>query len=125
LRFLVSCKRDPDRSLRQTGVKDAARIRTGRRGRSVVVIGERRERDESDTVGFFRDLFGFDNGSFIWGDLGLNSNHPGQVEVAVLGVTGGVPLDGESSPTIGVTIGVDVNPSDGSVGGGTAYGGEL
>jgi hypothetical protein len=90
-----------------------------------VVIGERRERDESDTVGFFRDLFGFDNGSFIWGDLGLNSNHPGQVEVAVLGVTGGVPLDGESSPTIGVTIGVDVNPSDGSVGGGTAYGGEL
>lgn len=92
----------------------------------IVVVGERPERGEnggsSGGGSWLADLFGFDNGGFDWGDVGIQQQHPGQLEVSVLGVTGGVPLNDESAPTIGVTIGVDINPSDGSVGIGPATG---
>lgn len=77
----------------------------------IVVIGN----IASDTAGFWRDLLGFDKGSFSFSHIGLNSGHPGQVEVAIGGVTGGFPVNPDDSPTIGVSAGLEVDPSDGKV----------
>lgn len=81
----------------------------------IVITGIKHENTESDTVGFWRDLLGFDKGSFSFSDIGLDSSHPGQVEVAIGGVTGGFPVNPDDSPTIGVSAGLEVDPSDGKV----------